>query len=234
MQCSNSQMATATDAAEIIRDMRHCASAPATASPTCWWWTTTSSSRARCSGPSSRVWARASSSARRTTRTNAKVERANSVISDTLRAYANGRKDGWDRQLPLAVFAINNASSTLGDGLTPFFIDRGAHPRLPLSAPTDGNSGGEAPAHYARRMREMERTVRELLAPAQQERNAKLDAGRVDTVFQVGYRVMLRTKELLDAADIGKLRCCGRGGTDLSRPARAPTPFFYIHDVIKW
>ena len=50
--------------------------------------------------------------------TNAKVERANGVIGDTLRAYANGRKDDWDQQLPLAVFAINNAASTLGDGLT--------------------------------------------------------------------------------------------------------------------
>ena len=29
---------------------------------------------------------------------------------------------------------------------------------------------------------------------------------RVDTVFQVGDRVLLRTKELLDAADTGKLR----------------------------
>ncbi len=45
--------------------------------------------------------------------TNAKVERANGVIGDTLRAYANGRKDDWDRQLPLAVFAINNAASRL-------------------------------------------------------------------------------------------------------------------------
>ena len=44
--------------------------------------------------------------------TNAKVERANGVISDTLRAYANGRKDDWDSHLPLAVFAINNAAST--------------------------------------------------------------------------------------------------------------------------
>jgi hypothetical protein len=102
--------------------------------------------------------------------TNAKVERANGVIGDTLRAFANGRKDDWDRQLPLAVFAINNAASTLGDELTPFFIDRGAHPRLPLSVPTDCTPGGESPAHYARRMREMERTVRELLTAAQQER----------------------------------------------------------------
>jgi len=138
--------------------------------------------------------------------TNAKVERANGVIGDTLRAFANGRKDDWDRQLPLAVFAINNAASTLGDELTPFFIDRGAHPRLPLSVPTDCTPGGESPAHYARRMHEMERTVRELLTAAQQERKAKLDAGRVDTVFKVGDQVLLRTQELLDAADIGKLR----------------------------
>jgi hypothetical protein len=138
--------------------------------------------------------------------TNAEVERANGVIGDTLRAFANGRKDDWDRQLPLAVFAINNAASALGDELTPFFIDRGAHPRLPLSAPPAADTGGETPASYARRMHEMELKVRELLAAAQQERKAQLDAGRVDTVFKVGDRVLLRTRELLDAADIGKLR----------------------------
>ncbi len=54
-------------------------------------------------------------------------------------------------------------------------------------------------------MRELELQVRELLAAAQQERKAKLDAGRVDTVFKVGDQVLLRTKELLDAADISKL-----------------------------
>ena len=48
--------------------------------------------------------------------------------------------------------------------------------------------------------------MRELLAAAQEERKAKLDAGSVDTVFKVGERVLLRAKELLDAADIGKLR----------------------------
>jgi hypothetical protein len=44
--------------------------------------------------------------------TNAKVERANGVVSDTLRAFANGRKDDWAGHLPLAVFAVNNATST--------------------------------------------------------------------------------------------------------------------------
>ncbi len=53
---------------------------------------------------------------------NAKVERTNGVLCDTLRAFANGRKSDCDRQLPLAGFAINNAASVLGDhdGLTQF------------------------------------------------------------------------------------------------------------------
>jgi hypothetical protein len=103
------------------------------------------------------------------------VERANGVIGDTLRAAgptrANGRKDNWDRQLPLAVLAINNAASesTLGDGLTgtPFFIDRGAHPRLPLTTPAPaasspspaggpaarvGRGAGARPGRWAQKM----------------------------------------------------------------------------------
>ncbi len=59
--------------------------------------------------------------------TNTKVELANGVISDTLRAFANGRKEDWDGHLPKAVFTVNDAAPTLGGSLTPFFIDRGAH-----------------------------------------------------------------------------------------------------------
>ncbi len=115
-----------------------------------------------------------------------------------VRAYANGRKDDWESgtsgtttcRSPLAVFTINNTASTLGCDLTPFFIDRGAHPRLPLSPPRDDRTAGESPARYAQRImlrvRDMEATVRELLAAAQAERKAQLDAGRMDTVFKVG------------------------------------------------
>ena len=137
--------------------------------------------------------------------TNAKVERVNGVLGDTLRAYANGRKDDWDVWLPYAEFAINNSASTLGGDLTPFFIDRGAHPRLPLSLP-DLHNSGESPSAYAARMKELMQEVRALLLAAQQARKEQLDRGRVDTVFQVGDQVLLRTKELLDAAEIGKLR----------------------------
>ncbi len=92
----------------------------------------------------------------------------------------------------------------LGGDLTPFFVNRGAHTRLPLSSPCADPAVGESPTHYAQRMLAMEVTVWELLAAAQAERKAKFDAGRVDMVFKVGDLVLL-TKELLDKADIGKL-----------------------------
>jgi hypothetical protein len=76
--------------------------------------------------------------------------------------------------------------------------------------------------------------------------------GRVDTVFKVGDQVLLRTKELLDAADIGKLRprwdgpfsliaCPGPNANTLELPSRmlcSPTvnvdrfkPFFERNGV---
>ena len=148
---------------------------------------------------------RASSSARPTTRTpTPRWQRANGVIGDTLRANANGCKGDWDSHVTLAEFAImiNNTASTLGDDLTPFFIrvDRCAQPRLPLSPSHHDLTAGESPAHYAQRMRATEATVLELLVAAQANRKANLDPGRVDTVFQVGGRVLLRTEEPLDAS----------------------------------
>ena len=52
------------------------------------------------------------------TSTNDGVEWASGVISETLQAYANGRKEDWDDHLPLAVFAIHSAESTLGCDFT--------------------------------------------------------------------------------------------------------------------
>jgi hypothetical protein len=136
--------------------------------------------------------------------TNAKVERANGVLGDVLRSFANPRKDDWDLHLPFAVFAINNSVSTLGGHLTPLFIDRGAHPRLPLTS--TGTPATETLEHYVARMAALEKEVQELLAAAQAERKAVMDKARVATVFRAGDKVWLRTEELLDAAEIGKLK----------------------------
>jgi hypothetical protein len=126
--------------------------------------------------------------------TNARAERVNGVLGDTLLAFANGSKDDWDVWLPYVVFAINNAASTLGGGLTPFFIDWGQHPRWPLSLPYL-RSAGESPSAYGVSMKALEQEVQALLHAAQQERKRVLDSGRVATTFQVGDQVLLRTAE---------------------------------------
>ena len=95
------------------------------------------------------------------------VARCGGVLGGTLWAFANGRKEDWDAWQPCAVFAIDNAASTLGGNLTAFFIDRGQHPRLPLSL-LDLRTAGEPPAAYATRMKALEQEVRALLHAAQQ------------------------------------------------------------------
>jgi hypothetical protein len=98
------------------------------------------------------------------------------------------------------------------------FYTSSCGPRLPLSLP-DLRNAEETPAEYADRMQTLEQEVRALLHAAQLERKAAIDKGRVDTVFQVGDEVMLRTAELLDAADIGKLRPRWEGPIWVTAPA---------------
>jgi hypothetical protein len=45
---------------------------------------------------------------------NVKMERVHGVLGDTLRTFANGRKDDQDVWLPYAIFAINNSASREG------------------------------------------------------------------------------------------------------------------------
>ncbi len=74
-------------------------------------------------------------------------------------------------RLPYAVFAINTAASTLGGGLDPFSIDRGQHPRLPLSLPDlRRRAEGEPAAASATRMKVLEQEVLALLHTAQLDR----------------------------------------------------------------
>ena len=54
-------------------------------------------------------------------------------------------------------------------------------------------------------MKAFAQKVLALFHTEQQECKAALDKGLVDTTFQVGYQVLLQTKELLEAAEVGKL-----------------------------
>ena len=86
------------------------------------------------------------------TASNLKVKRINGVIADVLRSFAGDRCDDRQDFVPLAEFALNDSASSLGSGYTPFFADRGQHPRRPLAPPDAPDpalprDSGEAAAH---------------------------------------------------------------------------------------
>ena len=74
-----------------------------------WWTAREPSSRARSFALSSRASASSlivSSAYHDSENINAKVERANGVVSYTLRASAEGCKDDWDSNQTLTVFQV--------------------------------------------------------------------------------------------------------------------------------
>ena len=93
-------------------------------------------------------------------------------------------------------FAINDSSSPLGSGYTPFYADRGQHPRRPLTppAPPDPAGAGGAGAAAADLMARLTAEVRALLQERQAQRKAALDAHRRDVRFAAGDEVLLDTE----------------------------------------
>ena len=60
---------------------------------------------------------------------NGQSERTNQTLEQYLRSYYSYQQDDWSKLLPLAEFAFNNAPSA-STGVSPFFTNKGYHPRL--------------------------------------------------------------------------------------------------------
>ena len=128
--------------------------------------------------------------------TTSKVERVNGVIADVLRSFAGERADDWPDFVLLAEFAINDSALQLGSGYTPFYADRGQHPRRPLNPPATPDpavpaGSGEAVAAL---MGRVTAEVRALLQERQDRRKAEHDSHRRDVRFAVGDEVLLDTE----------------------------------------
>jgi hypothetical protein len=59
------------------------------------------------------------------------TERMNRVLGEALRNYAGTDHHAWDRWIPAAEFAINNAVNR-STNQSPFYLNYGFHPRTPL------------------------------------------------------------------------------------------------------
>jgi hypothetical protein len=148
--------------------------------------------RAFAKGTGSRLIVRSRSAHHETENTNGnlKVEWANGVIVDTLRAYAkllptNARTTGTgSRPSPSSPSTLRIQTASLP---SPSTAARTLVPRFRRRVMIGPPAGGESPAHYAQRMRYAiaphGAMARELLAAAQATWvKARLKMGRFDTV----------------------------------------------------
>ena len=62
--------------------------------------------------------------------TDGQTERMNRLIEETLRHYVCYAQNDWDLNIQLVAFAINNAKNE-SIGASPFFLNKGLHPRMP-------------------------------------------------------------------------------------------------------
>ena len=147
--------------------------------------------------------------------TDGQTERMNRVLEETIRHYVTPEMDNWDTLLPPAEFAVNNSySATLGS--TPFFLNYGYHPRVPMEVGLSPHMACDKLLNdqhalvsdigqyfaFARQRLEADRiaslvhTARAVLVKARNRQKQYADAKRSHLTFQLHDQVMLKTKFL--------------------------------------
>jgi len=105
------------------------------------------------------------------------TEWLNQTIEAYLRAFVSKEQDDWVRLLPMAEFAYNN-STTLGNGLSPFYANYGFHLTAIDPASTEPlNPTGSVYAHWMhavngesrKGLEEAQKQIRQYTDPARKE-----------------------------------------------------------------
>ena len=89
------------------------------------------------------------------------------------------RADNWDELIPLVEFALNDSALVLDCRYTPFFMDRGQHPRRPMAPPGEaGPSSSSVGLGADLAAGPRDREVRALLQDVQDARKRGRDGTR--------------------------------------------------------
>lgn len=132
------------------------------------------------------------------------TERNNRTLEEMLRAYINPNQDNWEDLLPLAEFAYNNSVQS-SSGFTPFALNHGQNPVMPLSLLPESKIDNPAAGALLEKLDGMLSKAKENLRAAQERQKKYADRHRRDVTFQVGDRVMLSTRHLRAPGKTAKL-----------------------------
>ncbi|GLC63225.1 hypothetical protein PLESTF_000013700 [Pleodorina starrii] len=125
--------------------------------------------------------------------TDGQTERTNRTLGDMLRNYAGQEPTAWDTHLSAAEFALNNAVNR-STGRSPFFLNYGFHPALPIWRELDVNV--PAAKHFAQSFVTRLTEAKASLEAAQQRTAEYYNRNKKDVSFASEQLVMLSTKNL--------------------------------------
>ncbi len=131
--------------------------------------------------------------------TDGQTERANRTLEDMLRAYVSHRQTDWDLHLIAAEIATNN-SLHASTGFTPYYLNTGQHPNLPISSAvrsiTDSNFTNATAEELISTLEKNIEIAKNNLLLAQQRQKQYADKYRRDVTYKVGDLVLLSTSNL--------------------------------------
>lgn len=126
--------------------------------------------------------------------TDGQTEVMNKVVEEVIRPSLSEDGKNWEEMIPLVQFCINNSRNE-STGETPFYLNRGSHPRCPTSVLVPE---GKLPVLDAVLV-EMQSTLDEVknrLVAAQHRQKLYADKKRQAHTFTEGQLVLLSTKHL--------------------------------------
>ena len=124
--------------------------------------------------------------------TDGQTERMNRWLEDMLRQYVSPNQDDWDQHLAAAEFACNNAWDESRQE-TPFFLNYGQHPRLPLSLQKSPVAGAN---QFVEALQHALTKAKACLARAKSRMKVNADKRRPDTVYHVTDQVLLSMRNI--------------------------------------
>jgi hypothetical protein len=126
--------------------------------------------------------------------TDGQTEVMNKVVEEVIRPSLTEDGKNWESLLPLVQFCINNSRNE-STGQTPFYLNRGSHPRSPTSILMPD---GKLPVldSVLVEMQETMEGVKKMLIAAQHRQKLYADKKRSPHTFAAGQSVMLSTKHM--------------------------------------
>src|SRR5882724_230173 len=120
--------------------------------------------------------------------TDGQMECVNQILEQYLRVYINYQQDDWVNLLPLAEFAYNNTSQS-ATMVTPFFANKGFHPKFEVSL---DSVVSETAHQVATDLKELHQYLRDQVARAIKQYEVNTASHRLPIPpFQIGDTVWL-------------------------------------------